>query len=106
WESPMPVTELNSEHFEGHPSLRGDGLEIVFQRDDGVQDDIYVATRKHVWQTWSVPQKIAGGVDTVDGDEFGPALSFNGKTLYFTAFVGGALGGHYDLFASTRPRVR
>jgi len=102
WDTANPVSELNTpNHFEGHPTIRADGLEILFHRDDGGQEDIYVARREHVWEAWSTPEKISGAVNT-PGFEFQPALSRSGRTLYFSSFV----DGHLDLYASTRHELR
>jgi hypothetical protein len=64
--------------------------------------DLYASYRDHVWQPWSIPEKVAGAVNT-DGFEARPALSYDGRTLYFTILTA---EGHLDLLVSTRAVLR
>jgi Tol biopolymer transport system component len=105
WGAPVPVFELNSPAADGSTAIRSDGLEVVFNstRDgDGTQMDLYASYRDHVWQPWSIPEKVAGAVNT-DGFEARPALSHDGRTLYFTFLTA---EGHLDLLVSTREVLR
>jgi Tol biopolymer transport system component len=106
WGPPGAVWELNAPgRNDGQPSIRADGLEIVFNsnRDgDGSQMDLYASHRDHLWEAWSIPEKIAGAVNT-GGHEADPALSFDGRTLYFTVLTA---EGHLDLQVSTRAALR
>ena len=104
WGTPVPVFELNSPAPDGRSAIRRDGLEIIFDssRDGATQTDLYTSNREHVWQAWSTPEKMAGSINT-DGYEARPALSYDGRTLYFTFLTA---EGHLDLLVSTRAVLR
>ena len=97
----VPVVELNSSAPDGRSTIRRDGLEIIFDssRGDGsTQTDLNSSHRDQVWQPWSIPEKVAGTINT-DGFEARPSLSHDGRTLYFTYLTA---EGHLDLLVSTR----
>ena len=76
WGAPVPVFELNSPAPDGRVAIRSDGLEIILDssRDaDGVTD-LYASYSDHVWQPWSIPEKVAGAVNTA-AFEARPSLS-------------------------------
>lgn len=104
WGAPVPVVELNSPAPDGRSTIRGDGLEIIFDsgRDADGSTDLYASHRDHVWEPWSVPEKLA---DTINIGAFNarPALSDDGRTLYFTVLTD---AGHLDLLVSTRSVLR
>jgi len=103
WGDPVPVFELNSPAPDGRSTIRRDGLEMIFDSSrDGGQTDLYTSIRDHVWQPWSIPEKVAGPINT-DGFEARPALSYDGRTLYFTVLTA---EGHLDLMVSTRASLR
>ena len=69
---------------DGRSTIRSDGLEIIFDSSrDGAQTDLYASHRDYVWQPWSIPEKVAGAVNTA-GFDARPSLSHDGRTLYFT----------------------
>jgi Tol biopolymer transport system component len=103
WGPPVPVFELNSPASDGRTAIRRDGLEIIFDSNrDGDQADLYTAHRDHVWQPWSIPEKVAGAVNTA-GFDARAAISHDGRTLYFTYLTA---EGHLDLLVSTRAVLR
>ncbi len=103
WGTPVPVVELNSPAPDGRSTVRSDGLEIIFDSSrDGGQTDLYVSLRDFVWQPWSIPEKVAGAVNTA-GFDARPSLSHDGRTLYFTFQTA---EGHLDLLVSTRAVLR
>lgn len=106
WGTPESVFELNTpDRREGRASIRSDGLEIVFDsnRDgDGSQTELYASHRKHLRDPWSIPEKIAGAVN-LGGFVARPALSDDGRSLYFTFLTD---QGHLDLLVSTRALLR
>src|SRR6266404_1324842 len=90
----IPVVELNSAADETSPGIRSDGLEIFFRSTRpgsiplaGVPSgDLWVATRDSASGSWSNPVNVDPdgllGINT-DKHEGGPALSYDGTTLYF-----------------------
>jgi hypothetical protein len=93
--------------FDRQPSIRRDGLEIFFASNrpvDGVDRllDLWVSSRATPWDPWGIPVNLQLPVNSGDNDA-GPALSFDGKTLYFHTL--GAVGA-FDLFMTTRSRLR
>jgi hypothetical protein len=66
--------------------------------------DIWVATRKSTSDPWSAPVNLGPNVNSASIDA-GPALSFDGKTLYFQSNRPGGFGA-FDLYTTTRARLR
>jgi len=104
WSTPQRVTELSSAFQEQRPTIRFDGLEIVFTstRQGSVGFDLWVSTRARVNDAWSEPVKL--DINSPGGDT-GPYLSGDGMTLYFTSDRAGSLASA-DLWVSTRERRR
>jgi Tol biopolymer transport system component len=102
------VEELSSPSLDRQPCLRRDGLELIFSsnRPGGVGVlDLWVSTRQSSSEPWSVPVPLAGDVNSVTGSEAGPALSFDGLTLYFQTVRPDGFGV-FDLHAAGRFKVR
>jgi Tol biopolymer transport system component len=99
--APAPVAELNSPYYDDfRPFVRGDGREIVFDsnRPGGLgMTDIWSATRRLPWGTWSHPVNLGPAVNS-GAAETRASLSPEGTTLYF----GSTRGSSQDVFTSTR----
>ena len=104
WSTPQRVAELSTPFQEQRPSIRFDGLEIVFTstRPPSAVFDLWVSTRESVTDAWSVPVRI--NINSLLTDA-GPYLSGDGMTLYFNSDRAGGVGGN-DLWVSTRERRR
>jgi hypothetical protein len=104
WGDPVPVFELNSPAADGRSTIRSDGLEIIFDsgRDGDGTTSLYASHRDHWWERWSIPEKVAGAVNTGTFNAR-PALSNGGQTLYSTVLTA---EGHLDLLVSTRALLR
>ena len=104
WSAPQRVPELSTSSQEQRPSIRFDGLEIVFTstRPTSVGFDLWVSTRESVTDTWSPPVRL--NINSLQSDT-APYLSGDGMTLYFTSDRAGGSGGN-DLWVSTRERRR
>lgn len=107
--APVLVEELSSPSNDVRPAIRRDGLEIFLASDrTGTigSMDIWVATRATTSDRWSTPQNLGSLVNTIHGDN-GPALSFDGTTLYFTsANREGNIGGpRFDIWSTTREKL-
>lgn len=101
--APVFVSELNSAFQEGRVAIRSDGLEIILGSTRDGNEDLYVARRSHVAEAWSTPESLGPTVNTASG-EIQPALSADGRTLYFPSTRTGSLGS-FDLYVSTRTRI-
>jgi len=102
WSAPENLAALNSPVEDSGATVRFDGLEMIFASRRGGPDlDLYVTRRAHRWDTWSAPEHL-GSVLNSSATDFAPALSANGRTLYFAS----ARPGNFDLYVSTRSRVR
>jgi hypothetical protein len=100
WGTPRRLDELSSSSTEGFPSLRSDGLEILFSSDRGGNERIYRATRPSLDEPFGAPEVIDIDplLDTqTEGD---PELSADGTTLYFVAG-----SGSLALYVSVRQRL-
>lgn len=105
WGPATPIVELNSAAQDARPTIRHDGLEIVFHssRSGGHGGfDLYVATRATTADAWSVPANLGPLVNTAYG-EFQPAISADGQTLVFTSDRPGG-HGFPDLYQATRTK--
>ena len=104
---PVLVQELSSPFRDTRTAIRRDGLEIFLSsgRPGGVgNEDLWVSTRASTLDPWSTPVNLGAVVNTTAFDG-GPALSFDGTTLYFHSNRPGGVGGN-DLYVATRGRLR
>ena len=104
---PVLVRELSSPFRDTRTAIRRDGLEMILSsgRPGGVgSEDLWVSTRGSTLDPWGTPVDLGPVVNStaVDG---GPALSFDGTTLYFHSSRPGGFGGN-DLYMMTRSRLR
>jgi hypothetical protein len=104
------VAELSTVFLDRQPAIRRDGLEIFFASDrpgDGAVGflDLWVSTRTTPWDPWGTPVNLQSPVSSA-GNDAGPALSFDGTTLYFQSR--GSVGGStlFDLFVTTRAKLK
>jgi len=101
------LTELNSVGGDSRPSIRHDGLEIIFQSNRGGTtggNDLWVATRESTHDAWSTPQNLGNSINTAFAEQ-NPYLSPDNLTLFFGSDRPGGSGGP-DLYMSTRKQLR
>jgi Tol biopolymer transport system component len=103
----VPVAELNTRNRETHPTVRRDGLEVIFTSNrpgslGGL--DLWVATRLTTSDTWSTPVNLGPTVNT-EFDDRAPYLSDDGLTLILASNRPGGFGGD-DLYVSTRKKLQ
>jgi Tol biopolymer transport system component len=108
--APMLAEGLNSSFRDSGPAIRRDGLEIFFvsERPGGVSAvDIWVSTRASISDPWSTPVNLGEPINGT-GNDAGPALSFDGKSLYFHSSRPGNVGGlqFFDLLVATREKLK
>ena len=101
WTAPQKVNALSTPVIEGRPSVRHDGLEIFWNSARTGVTDIYVATRGSVTEEWSSVEP-AGGINTALFGENIPALSWDGRTLFFSSNRDGAQG---EIYFATRTKL-
>ncbi|WP_443939041.1 OmpA family protein [Pedobacter sp. MW01-1-1] len=102
WNLAKPLSsKINTSYNEGAQSISPDGKYLFFtgcNRSDGLgRCDIYVSHREG--QDWGVPYNIGEPVNS-EYWESQPAISPDGKTLYFISNRPGGSGG-YDIWSST-----
>jgi Tol biopolymer transport system component len=101
------VTELSSAQAENRPSIRRDGLEILFQSNRigsvGL-GDLWMSTRKSTLDAWTTPVNLGNTINTVFVEQ-NAYLSSDSKTLFFSSDRPGGSGG-LDLYMTTRTRLR
>jgi Tol biopolymer transport system component len=94
----VAVAELNTPFRETHPSIRQDGLVMVFSsnRPGGFGGiDLWVSRRPSTADVWGPPCNLGPVVNT-QSDDRAPTLSHIGNSLYFASNRAG-LGGD-DLY--------
>jgi hypothetical protein len=102
------VPELNSQFSDNRTAIRRDGLEFFLSSDrpNGRigTNDIWVATRDSTLDPWSTPVNLGPTINYPGYVTGAPALSWDGKTLYFYSTRPGGFGGR-DLYVATRTKL-
>ena len=94
WSEPMPIdSAITSEYNEGTCSVSADGRTMVFtscMRYDGFGScDLYITYK--TGDHWSVPKNLGRPINSSAWDSQ-PALTADGKTLYYVSNRKGGLG--------------
>jgi len=102
--TPAAIDELNTLFADRQPVVSRDGREMIFASDRECPGDLdlWVATRTHAWEAWSAPVSLGSAVNTTFV-EAGPALAFDGRTLYFHSNRPNGAGA-FDLYTLTREK--
>jgi WD40-like Beta Propeller Repeat len=107
WSPGVLVPELSSPGRDTRTSVRRDGRETFITSDrtggEGLLD-IWVATREDPSGLWSTPVNPGPPLNSA-ADDGSPALSRDGRTLYFFSTRPGGFGGR-DIWFTVRDRVR
>jgi hypothetical protein len=104
FQSPTLVPGVNTAYEDSQPNVSQDGLELYFfSTRPGTlgMADIYVATRTTTSGAWATPVNLGPKVNTADGAETRPSLSWDGTTLYFGSNRPGGEGAS-DIYVVTR----
>jgi len=102
--TPGLVPGVNTAFEDGQPNVRRDGREIFFfSNRPGTlgMADIYAATRGSAFDPWSEPFNLGPDVNSANGAETRPSLSWDGNTLYFGSTRPGG-DGSADHYVTTR----
>lgn len=96
WQTPQPVEgELNSDADEGIISFSPDGQTMYLtkaRRSETSNTSVEIYTSKRSDASWSAPQKFEITADTLSAVGH-PAVSADGRWLYFTSDMPGGYGG-------------
>jgi Tol biopolymer transport system component len=103
------VPSLSSPQLDSRPSVRFDGLEVIFfsSRPDaqGTTDlDLWSSTRNSTDEDWSIPVRLSDNVNTTSA-EANPYISPDGTTLFFASNRPLGCGG-LDLYMTTRTKLK
>lgn len=100
------VSDLSTPSADSRPSIRHDGLEIIFQSNRpgtlSAAFDLWVASRTSTLERWSIPVTLGTTINTTS-IENNANLSSDGRTLFFSSDRPGGLG-ELDLYVSTRSK--
>jgi hypothetical protein len=105
---PALIAELNSPFIERRPLIRRDGLELFLtsNRPGGFGSmDVWVSTRGATTEPWSAPMNL-GPLINGAGPDAGAAISFDATTLYFQSVRPWPSTALYDLWTTTRAKLR
>lgn len=102
WGAPESVSPLiNTSHNEGAGTISGDGKTLVFtscDRPDSQGDcDLYISYKQG--NQWSKPKNLGNIVNSNSWDSQ-PALSADGRTLYFASLRKGGSYGLEDIWVT------
>ncbi len=94
WQPAQPISaNINSSFNEGACTISADGRTLIFTSCNGRQSmgscDLYITHREG--NNWSIPKNLGPMVNSIDW-ESQPALSADGKTLYFASTRPGGIG--------------
>ncbi|HCX21396.1 MAG: hypothetical protein CMB80_04535 [Flammeovirgaceae bacterium] len=103
WIPSQPISSaINTTFNEGACSISADGRMLIFTACEGRKSfgscDLYVSYRNG--NNWSVPENLGDSINSKYWDSQ-PALSADGRTLYFSSNRPGGFGKR-DLWVSTR----
>lgn len=99
WPVPTRIEELASAEVDGFPSLRGDGLEIFWERSGARSPSIWRAVRPRLDAPFGAPEPVTfAGLSGATGD---PDIDESGRTLAFVAFPDGG-SAEFDIYLATR----
>jgi hypothetical protein len=104
----VPVSELNSATRETGPTVRRDGLEMIFSFSLNGSGDLglitlWASTRESPSAPWSQPVALASNINAPGFNTRAADLSADGTTLYFISNRTGGSGGG-DVWVSMRSR--
>lgn len=107
WGEPNNLGSIvNSPDYDGQPCISRDGLSLYLtsQRPGGSGDrDTYVSTRATKNDDWSEPQNLGPKVNSPSLD-FGPDISSDGLTLFFSSERPGGYG-RTDIWVTRRTTI-
>lgn len=103
WSKPKPVVEINTSANEGTCTISADGKTLIFTVCEGDKDrfvmgscDLFISRKQG--DVWLKPVNM-GTLINSRAHETQPALSADGRTLYFTSDRPGGFGAH-DIWVS------
>jgi len=107
WDPPINLeTPINSSGDEVGASASSDALSLFFSstRPGGYGgDDLYVATRHSLSESWEAPLNLGSDINTTHTDR-APSISADGRMLFFHSDRPGGQGS-YDLWLTRRSNV-
>ena len=105
WSAPVTVgAPVNTAFAEQNPEISKDGLSLYFQCLDCPGGygavDVWVSERASVDEPWGTPQNLGPAINTTANDG-SPALSSDGRRLFFHSDRTGGVGG-FDIYVAQR----
>jgi len=102
WKTPIRVNNINSVQLDDDPSLTADMLEMYFASNRGnasfVDEDLYVAKRDSLIDSFKPPTKIAE-LSQLNALDSNVEISGDGRTITFTS----SRSGNDELWIADRP---
>jgi len=104
----MLVSEISTPFVERRPMVQHDGLELFLtsNRPGGFGLlDIWVSSRNATSDPWGAPVNLGATVNS-SGPDAGAAIAFDSTTLYFQSVRPWPSTAFYDLWMTTRERLK
>lgn len=105
WSTPVPVAGINSEFEDGTPCFASDFKELYFTRCEAGKREkkgCVIMFSDRTGDNWSEPKNLGLLPDSMIAAH--PAVTKDGKTLYFVSNMTGGFGGK-DIWIVTRANV-
>ncbi|MBT31469.1 MAG: hypothetical protein CMO01_17575 [Thalassobius sp.] len=107
WQDPTIIEELSSKYNEGTCSISADGKTMIFTACEGNSErkvygacDLFISYKSG--DTWSTPENMGRNINT-KAWESQPALSADGREIYFISDRGGGIGQN-DIWMSKKDK--
>lgn len=100
---PIPVRSVNTDKYEGFPSISADGRTLFFSSENGTEykdKDIFYSRYEN--GKWSAPQNMGPNINFPGLDEIGGSISPNGQIFVFFARDRDDSLGKTDIYISYR----
>jgi len=108
WQKGQSIKSINSNYFEGYPSITADGTTLFFVANSNryltstgkLSQDLDIYYTKKLKGVWNKPVRLPEGVNFKGTDESGASVSPDGTTIVYFSEIGVNAKGGFDIYIS------